>query len=222
MDDALSRPSTAHLQRSPGIDLAEMAAKQSHVGSPCDEDVSGLQLQDLPLTTGNGTLLCDVSSTSRRLFLRPSLRRKVFSLQNLSYPGSRATDKLVFDRFVWPGMHKDLKAWTRSCSGCQRSKVQRHNKAPIGPFPTPDALFSHTNLDIVGPTPLSNGCSHLLTYVDRSVQWTEAIALSDVAAPTAVKAFLSRWVTIFDAASTTMTDRGAQFESNLFQSLLSF
>ncbi|BHF69950.1 hypothetical protein SprV_0301299700 [Sparganum proliferum] len=40
--DALSRPSIAHLQLSPGIDLAEMAAEQRRVGSPCDEDVSGL------------------------------------------------------------------------------------------------------------------------------------------------------------------------------------
>nr|VZI47051.1 unnamed protein product [Spirometra erinaceieuropaei] len=114
--DALSRPSIAHLQLSPGIDLAEMAAEQRRVGSPCDEDVSGLQLQELPLTTGNGTILCDVSTSSHRPFVPPSPRRKVFSsLHNLSHPGSRATDKLVSDRFVWPGMHKDLKAWTRAC-----------------------------------------------------------------------------------------------------------
>nr|VZI24196.1 unnamed protein product [Spirometra erinaceieuropaei] len=134
--DALSRPSIAHLQLSAGIDLAEMAAEQRRVGPPCDEDVSGLQLQELPLTTGNGTILCDVSTPSYRPFVPPSLRRKVFSsLHNLSHPGSRATDKLVSDRFVWPGMHKDLKAWTRACIACQRSKIQRHNKAPIGTFP---------------------------------------------------------------------------------------
>nr|VZI27627.1 unnamed protein product [Spirometra erinaceieuropaei] len=147
--DALSRPSIAHLQLSPGIDLAEMAAEQRRVGPHCDEDVSGLQLQELPLTTGNGTILCDVSTPSHRPFVPPSLRRKVFSsLHDLSHPGSRATDKLVSDRFVWPGMHKDLKAWTRACIACQRSKIQRHNKAPIGTFPGPGARFSHVHLDI--------------------------------------------------------------------------
>ncbi|BHF61905.1 hypothetical protein SprV_0100488500 [Sparganum proliferum] len=145
--DALSRPSIAHLQLSPGIDLAEMAAEQRRVGSPCDEDVSGLQLQELPLKTGNGTILCDVSTPSHRPFVPPSLRR---------------------------------------------------------------------------PLPLSNGCSYLLTCVDRFTRWPEAIPLPDVAAPTVVKAFLSRWVAIFGAPSTITTDRGAQFESNLFQSLLSF
>nr|VZI07062.1 unnamed protein product [Spirometra erinaceieuropaei] len=48
----------------------------------------------------------------------------------------------------------------------------------------------------------------------------EAIPLPDVAAPTVVKAFLIRWVAIFGAPSTITTDRDAQFESNLFQSLL--
>nr|VZI15764.1 unnamed protein product [Spirometra erinaceieuropaei] len=213
----------AYLALSAEIDLAEMAAEQRRVGPPCDEDVSGLHLQELPLTTGNGTILCDVSTPFHRPFVPPSLRRKVFSsLHNLSHPGSRATDKLVSDRFVWPGMHKDLKAWTRACIACQRSKIQRHNKAPIGIFPDPGSRFSHFHLDIVGPLPLSSGCSYLLTCVDRFTRWPEAIPLPDIAAPTAVKAFLSRWVTIFGAPSTITTDRGAQFESNLFQSLLFF
>ncbi|BHF68484.1 hypothetical protein SprV_0301151900 [Sparganum proliferum] len=221
--DELSRPSIAHLQLSPGIDLAEMAAEQRRVGSPCDEDASGLQLQELPLKTGNGTILCDVSTPSHRPFVPPSLRRKVFSsLHNLSHPGSRATDKLVSDRFVWPAMHKDLKAWTRACIPCQRSKIQRHNKAPIDTLPGPGARFSHVHLDIVGPLPLSNGCSYLLTCVDRFTRRPEAIPLPDIAAPTVVKAFLSRWVAIFGAPSTITTDRGDRFESHLFQSLLSF
>ncbi|BHF86036.1 hypothetical protein SprV_ctg2302921400 [Sparganum proliferum] len=200
-----------------GIDLAAMAAEQRRVGSPCDEDVSGLQLQELPLTTGNGTILCDVSTPSHRPFVPPSLRRKVFSsLHNLSHPGSRATDKLVSDRFVWPGMHKDLKAWTRACLGCQRSKIQRHNKAPIGTFPGPGARFSHVHLDIVGPLPLSNGCSYLLTCVDRFTRWPEAIPLPDIAAPTVVKAFLSRWVAIFGAPSTITTDRCTRMRTTAY------
>ncbi|BHF84056.1 hypothetical protein SprV_0902720600 [Sparganum proliferum] len=149
---------------SPRIDLAEMAAEQRRVGSPCDEDVSRLQLQELPLTTGNGIILCDVSAPSHRPFVPPSIRRKVFSsLHNLSHPGSRATDKLVSDRFVWPGMHKDLASWTQTSFVFQRSKVQRRNKAPIGTFPDPGERFSHVHLDIAGPLTLS----YLLTCMDR-------------------------------------------------------
>nr|VZI40740.1 unnamed protein product [Spirometra erinaceieuropaei] len=196
--DALSRPSIAHLQLSPGIDLAEMAAEQLRVSSPCNEDVSGLQVQQLPLRTGNDIILCYVPTPFHRPFMPPSLRRKVFSssLHNLSHPKSRATDKLIFDRFVWPGVQKDLKAWTRACM--PRSLGHR------------------------GPLPLSNGCSYLLTCVDRFTRWPEAIPLPDTAAPTVVKATLSRRVAIFGVPSTVTTDRDAQFEFNLFQSLLPF
>nr|VZI26879.1 unnamed protein product [Spirometra erinaceieuropaei] len=120
-------------------------------------------------------------------------RRKVSSsLHNLSHPGSRATDKPVFDHFVWSGMHKDLKAWTRACLGCQRNKVQRNNKAPIGTFSTQDARFKHGHLDILGPLPLSSGRPYLFTCLDQLTRRPDDTVLSDVAASTVAKAFLSR------------------------------
>nr|VZI42554.1 unnamed protein product [Spirometra erinaceieuropaei] len=149
MADALSRPSIAHLQLSPRIGLAEMVAEQRCVGFFCDEEVSGLQLQDLPLTTGNRNIPCGVFITFHRPFVPPFSRRKVFSsLHNLSYPVSRAIDKLISECFVWSGMHMDLKSWTRVFLSCQRSMVRPHNKEPS---PNPNALFSHVHLDIAGP-----------------------------------------------------------------------
>ncbi|BHF60405.1 hypothetical protein SprV_0100337000 [Sparganum proliferum] len=104
----------------------------------------------------------------------------------------------------------------------QRKKVQRHNKSPSGTFPSPDARFNHVHLDVVGPLSPSNGYTHLLTCVDRYTRWPEAIPLPNVQAETIVKAFVSRWVAIFGAPSMITTDRGAQFESTLFQTLLNF
>nr|VZH92197.1 unnamed protein product [Spirometra erinaceieuropaei] len=221
--DMLSRPSLSSLQLSHGIDLCAMAAEQQRVGCPGDESVSGLQLKDVPLTTGSGTILCDVSTPIHRPFVPASMRRAVFqTLHGLSHPGIRASQKLLAERFVWPGMNKDVKAWARSCLSCQRNKVQRHNKSPSGTFPSPDARFSHVHLDVVGPLPPSNGFTYLLTCVDRYTRWAEAIPLPNVQAETIVKAFVSRWVAMFGAPSTVTTDRVAQFESALFQTLLSF
>ncbi|BHF74056.1 hypothetical protein SprV_0401714000 [Sparganum proliferum] len=217
--DALPRTSIVHLQLPPGIDLAEMAAEQRRVGSPSDEDVSGLQLQELPLTTGDGTILCDVSTIFHRPFVPSFLRRNVFSsLHNLSHPGSRTTDKLVSDRIVWPGMHMDLKAWTCASVGCHPGKVQRHNQTPIDTLPTPDSRFSHVYLEVVGPLPLFSGCSYLLTCMDRSTRWPEAIPMPDVAAKTVVKAFLSRWVAIFGTRG--LSGLTAVANSNLIYSTL--
>nr|VZI38648.1 unnamed protein product [Spirometra erinaceieuropaei] len=221
--DMLSRPSLSSLHLSHGIDLCAMAAEQQRVGCPGNESVSGLQLKDVHLTTGSGTILCDVSTPFHRPFVPASMRRAVFqTLHGLSHPGIRASQKLLTERFVWPGMNKDVKAWTRSCLSCQRNKVQRHNKSPPGTFPSPDARFSHVHLDVVGPLPPSNGFTHLLTCVDRYTRWAEAIPLPNVQAETIVKVFVSRWIAMFGAPSTVTTDRGAQFESSVFQTLPNF
>ncbi|BHF84524.1 hypothetical protein SprV_0902767500 [Sparganum proliferum] len=221
--DMLFRPSLSAFHLSRGIDLGAMAAEQRRVGCPGDESVDSLQLVDVPLTTGTGTILCDVSTPFHRPYVPASMRRAVFqTLHGLSHPGIRASQKLLAERFVWPGLNKDVKAWTRSCLCCQRNEVQRHNKSPSGTFPSPDARFNHVHLDVVGPLPPSNGYAHLLTCVDRYTRWPEAIPLPNVQAETIVKAFVSRWVAIFGAQSMITTDRGAQFESTLFQTLLNF
>ncbi|BHF67413.1 hypothetical protein SprV_0301043900 [Sparganum proliferum] len=193
MADTLSRPSLSSLQLSHGIDLCAMAAGQQRVGCPGNESVSGLQLKDVPLTTGSGTILCDVSTPFHRPFVSASMRRAVFqTLHGLSHPGIRASQKLLAERFVWPGVNKDVKVWARSCLSCQRNKMQRHNKSPPGAFPSPDARLSHVHLDVVGPLPPSNGFTHLLTCVDRYTHWAEATPLPSAEAETIVKAFVSR------------------------------
>ncbi|VDM04253.1 unnamed protein product [Schistocephalus solidus] len=136
----LSRPSLSALQLSQGIDLVAMAAEQRRVGCPGDESVSGLQLADVPLTTGTGTILCDVSTTLHRPLVPILMRRAVFHIiYGLSHPGIRASQKLLAERFVWPGMNKEVNAWARSYLSCQRNKVRRHNRSPPGIFPIPDA-----------------------------------------------------------------------------------
>nr|VZI26685.1 unnamed protein product [Spirometra erinaceieuropaei] len=89
-------------------------------------------------------------------------------------------------------------------------------------FPSPDARFSHVYLDFVDALPPSSGYTHLFTCVDRHTHRAKAIPMPNVRAQTIVKAFVSRLVSIFDASSTVTTDRGAQFESAFFQTLLDF
>ncbi|VDL57679.1 unnamed protein product, partial [Hymenolepis diminuta] len=62
----------------------------------------------------------------------------------------RATAKLITDHFVWPSCRKDIANWTKTCQACQRAKVDKHTKAPLGTFPLPDSRFDHVHMDIVG------------------------------------------------------------------------
>ncbi|VDK77361.1 unnamed protein product [Dibothriocephalus latus] len=110
-------------------------------------------------------------------------------------------------------MHQELKAWARDCVHCQRSKVWQHSKAHGGKFSGPGPRFNHIHLDVLGTLLLPIKCSYLLTCVYRSTRWPEAIFLPNV------EAFLRPWVAVSEAPSTITTDRGAQFECDLFQSL---
>jgi hypothetical protein len=65
----------------------------------------------------------------------------VQSVHDLSYPGTKATAKLVAQRFIWAGVQKDCPTWALACQPCQRSKVTRHIVTPFGDFTPPAAPF---------------------------------------------------------------------------------
>ena len=95
---------------------------------------------------------CDTSSTRPRPYVLETLRRQVFdSLHGLGYLGTRATGKLISQRFVWPGVQKDCRTWARASQYCQRSKVSWHTNTPPGDFSLRISRFQHMHIDIVGP-----------------------------------------------------------------------
>ena len=117
-------------------------------------------------------------------------------------------------------MNADVRRWARSCLQCQRAKVHRHTTTPLGTFNTPDVRFDHVHIDLVGPLPTSQGCTYLLTSVDRFTRWPEAIPIPDSTAATVAQAFINGWVSRFGVPSTITTDRGQQFESTLWKHLM--
>ena len=169
----------------------------------------------------NGELFCDVSTGKPRPYVPKPLRKEIFEgLHSLAHPGIKATVKLVSDRYVWPAMNKDIRSGSRSCFPCQKAKVSRHTQSPLQPFEPPSARFSHVHVDIVGPLPVSSGKRYLLTMVDRFTRWMEVAPLEDITSGTVAEALVATWVSRFGAPSTITTDRGRQFESATWRSLM--
>jgi Integrase core domain/Integrase zinc binding domain len=134
----------------------------------------------------------------------------------VAHAGIRASVRLISARFVWPEMAKQVAGWARECVACQRAKVVRHVHLAPERIPMPARRFAHVHVDIVGPLPVSQGFSHVLTMIDRSTRWPEVVPLSSTATPACVHALLQAWVSCFGVPAVLTSDRGPQFTSALW------
>ena len=202
------------------LDLAVLAAAQA----TCPETAALVESQLLTIThvlVDNLPLLCDTTTGSLRPLVPKAHRQQIFNaVHELGHPGIRATRRLISTRWVWKKMSSDIAAWCKDCQNCQRAKVTRQPKAPLERFHVPASKFSHIHVDLVGPLPPCNGFNHLLTIVDRSSRWLEAVPLSSTTATAVADALIAGWVARFGVPTDLTSDRGVQFCSEVWGVLM--
>jgi hypothetical protein len=124
---------------------------------------------------------------------------------------------MVSAHFVWKDVGKDVTAMSFDLQQCQRGKVHKQLAALLHAIPA--RRFSHVHVDVVGPlTASSEGHVHLLTVIDRSIRWVEAVPLRNMEASLCMDAFITNWVACFGMPATVTTDWGSQFTYTMWTS----
>ncbi|KAK3895895.1 hypothetical protein Pcinc_000503 [Petrolisthes cinctipes] len=80
-------------------------------------------------------------------------------------------------------------------------------------------IFAHIHVDFVGPLPPSDGHRYLLTNIDRSTRWPEAIPMANTTSTSCASSLLSGWISRFGIPEHITSDRGTTFTSHLWTSL---
>jgi hypothetical protein len=122
----------------PDVNEVSVTAPPSHDALAASQDsddelrillgsTNALRLEILQIPGTAVSIYCDTSTGRPRPYVPAHLRLQVLkSVHELSHSGTKATAKLVAERFVCPGVQKDCRTWARACQSCQRSKVSRH------------------------------------------------------------------------------------------------
>ena len=215
--DLLAAPALMSLRLCSGVDFVAMAAAQPSDVSSHDDSLKPVKF---PVPGSQSFLWCDVSLGWPRPIVPPSHVTKVFDcVHGVSHAGGRASLKEISRRFVWQRMRSDILRLARDCPSCLASKTTRHVHSTLVSRPVPDERFSSLHVDLVGPLPSSEGYSYLLTVLDRSTRWLEAIPLVDMTAASCATALLRHWIARFGVPVDITTDQGRQFTSSLWTEL---
>ena len=122
----------------------------------------------------------------------------------------------------WPKLHQDVVEFCKTCHTCQMvGKPQPSIKpAPMIPILAFDEQFTRVLVDCVGPLPRTkSGHQYLLTIMDLSTRFPEAILLRKITAKVVVEA-LMQFFTRYGLPKEVQSDQGSNFMPGVFQEVL--
>ena len=171
-------------------------------------------------------LVLDSGEVQMQFVVPEKYRHAIFQLGHVSpmagHMGARKTVERISREYFWPGMTTEIDRLARSCDACQKTTDRgRVPPAPLRPLPIISTPFERVAVDIVGPINprSSDGYKYILTLVDFSTRWPEAVALKNIETTTVAEALLG----IFSRVGfprQILSDRGTQFTSAMMDELL--
>ncbi|XP_062596739.1 uncharacterized protein LOC134258215 isoform X2 [Saccostrea cucullata] len=185
----------------------------------CPEDMLKAQEEDETLKNLRALVGKETNGNRVKYILKKGMLFRVFQsekVENGHLATSRTIDKVLAE-FYWPGVQADARRFCRSCDICQRTTPKgRTTKVPMSVMPIIDEPFRRVAVDLVGPIqPMTdNGNRYILTLVDFSTRYPEAVALKGIETERVADALVDIFCRI-GVPKEMLTDMGTQFTSEL-------
>jgi len=141
---------------------------------------------------------------------------------SIGHAGIAKVLHILQDHYYWPGLSDDTKIQINQCAECQLMKNNAARiRAPLQPTIVGEP-FERIAIDISGPFHHSkHGHRYIMAVIDYFSKFLVLIPLRRIDTETIARKLFHHWITIFGVPLRIHTDRGTNFESDLFQSMCS-
>ena len=207
-----------------GIDLEKLKAEQR---KEFGEQMDGADLETSSYSLINGNLYSILKPTMNaaaypRLVV-PSLHWDRLIDRAHVEVGHMATEKTLErlrEAYVWPGMRRVIRDRLKLCATC-RAHATHRNHVPMGEMPLASYPSQIVGLDLIGPFAESpTGNKYILTTVDHSSGWGEAMPIPNKTNKAVWDAFANHYLPRHGVPEIIITDNGQEFVANAFTKYL--
>ena len=110
--------------------------------------------------------------------------------------------------------------WCRACDKCRRFKTpMQQSNTPLQPMPSTATPFQRMAIDFMILPTTSRGYSKLLVCVDYATRFAVAVPTKDETVETTARVIYNEIISKFGPPQTLLSDRGANFRSELMTEL---
>ena len=137
-----------------------------------------------------------------------------------SHLGIERTQDKLRKRCYWPFMSSAVSDFCQACDICESRKAPLPKaKAPLVQD-RPSFPLEKVAIDIMGPLPTTpSGNKYLVVICDYFTKWPEAFPVPNITAETIAHVLVDGFFCRYGIPYQLHSDRGAQFESRLFQQI---
>ena len=138
------------------------------------------------------------------------------------HPGQDKTLARIRQRFYWPKMATQIRAYVRQCATCKEVKAASVPLHPeMGNIRVATRPWQIISADFIGPLPRSRrGNQHILVIVDYFSKWVLIHPMKSVSSSSLCSVLRDQWFLRNSVPEILITDNGSSFLSKDFKELL--